>query len=316
MSLVEYAKKMGISNERAVEAYRRRSDFKRDDVDGYTHDSSGTETPDLDDVLKTASSMSTPPPQKAISSHKGPELLSHFIGVPTDKARRKEVPVAPFDHSLDNERSMTALLGAILTKQMREIRAKEAARAAQKNRPRPSNSPLAALKRTMSGKALDLGLEEMTDSQQLPNSSRFRGEPLTSPTWSVSERAKQKEKEEQEEESSLETKETPSVSSKGRMVSSMRAVPSLKDVFRFTDQQPLRMRISEEISEEQQEVKKELEEIIIEQENSLDIEKIQKTSIDEEREITIKSNDDDDDGNAKKEEETSKRSIKDIFPKK
>jgi len=315
MSLVEYAKKMGISNERAVEAYRRRSDFKRDDVDGYTHDSSGTETPDLDDVLKTASSMSTPPPQKAIS-HKGPELLSHFIGVPTDKARRKEVPVAPFDHSLDNERSMTALLGAILTKQMREIRAKEAARAAQKNRPRPSNSPLAALKRTMSGKALDLGLEEMTDSQQLPNSSRFRGEPLTSPTWSVSERAKQKEKEEQEEESSLETKETPSVSSKGRMVSSMRAVPSLKDVFRFTDQQPLRMRISEEISDEQQEVKKELEEIVIEQENSLDIEKIQKTSIDEEREITIKSNDDDDDGNAKKEEETSKRSIKDIFPKK
>ena len=76
------------------------------------------------------------------------------------------------------------------------------------------------------------------------------------------------------------------------------------------------MRISEEISDEQQEVKKELEEIIIEQENSLDIEKIQKTSIDEEREITIKSNDDDDDGNAKKEEETSKRSIKDIFPKK
>ena len=106
------------------------------------------------------------------------------------------------------------------------------------------------------------------------------------------------------------------MSSKGRMVSSMRAVPSLKDVFRFTDQQPLRMRISEEISEEQQEVKKELEEIVIEQENSLDIEKIQKTSIDEEREITIKSNDDDDDGNAKKEEETSKRSIKDIFPKK
>ena len=106
------------------------------------------------------------------------------------------------------------------------------------------------------------------------------------------------------------------MSSKGRMVSSMRAVPSLKDVFRFTDQQPLRMRISEEISDEQQEVKKELEEIIIEQENSLDIEKIQKTSIDEEREITKKSNDDDDDGNAKKEEETSKRSIKDIFPKK
>ncbi len=107
------------------------------------------------------------------------------------------------------------------------------------------------------------------------------------------------------------------MSSKGRMVSSMRAVPSLKDVFRFTDQQPLRMRISEEISDEQQEVKKELEEIVIEQENSLDIEKIQKTtSIDEEREITKKSNDDDDDGNAKKEEETSKRSIKDIFPKK
>lgn len=106
------------------------------------------------------------------------------------------------------------------------------------------------------------------------------------------------------------------MSSKGRMVSSMRAVPSLKDVFRFTDQQPLRMRISEEISDEQQEVKKELEEIVIEQENSLDIEKIQKTSIDEEREITIKSNDDDDDGNAEKEEETSKRSIKDIFPQK
>ena len=128
MSLVEYAKKMGISNERAVEAYRRRSDFKKDDADNYMYDSSGTQTPDFDDVLKAASSMSSPKSQTKTKSQKAPEFLSHFVGVPTDKslARRNEVPVAPFDHSLDNERSMTALLGAILTKQMREIRAKEA----------------------------------------------------------------------------------------------------------------------------------------------------------------------------------------------
>ena len=318
MSLVEYAKKMGISNERAVEAYRRRADFKKDDADNYMYDSSGTQTPDFDDVLKAASSMSSPQSQTKTKSQKAPEFLSHFVGVPTDKslARRNEVPVAPFDHSLDNERSMTALLGAILTKQMREIRAKEAARAAQKHKPRPhSNSPLAALKRTMSGRTLNLGLEEMTDSQQLPSSSRFRGEPLASPTWSVSERAKQKEKDEQEEVASPESKETPSTAPKGRMVSSMRAVPSLKDVFRFTEQQPSRTRtsLSEETRDEQhpqQEVKTELEEVVVEQQQkrkiSLDI--MRKTSIDEERETTKNLDDDGD------EEETSKRSIKDIFP--
>ena len=315
MSLVQYAKKMGISNERAVEAYRRRSDYKRDDTDSYMYDSSGTQTPDFDDVLKAASSMSPPQTHVKTKSQKAPEILSHFVGVPTDKslARRNEVPVAPFDHSLDNERSMTALLGAILTKQMREIRAKEAARAAQKAKPRPhSNSPLAALKRTMSGRTLNLGLEEMTDSQQLPSSSRFRGEPLGSPTWSVSERAKQKEKEQQEEVPSSESKETPS---QGRMVSSMRAVPSLKDVFRFTEQQPSRTRtsFSEETRDEQhpqEEVATELEEVVVEQKQnrktSLDI--MRKTSIDEERETTKDLDDD------KSEEEVSKRSIKDIFP--
>jgi hypothetical protein len=315
MSLVEYAKKMGISNERAVEAYRRRSDYKRDDTDSYMYDSSGTQTPDFDDVLKAASSMSPPQTHVKTKSQKAPEILSHFVGVPTDKsmARRNEVPVAPFDHSLDNERSMTALLGAILTKQMREIRAKEAARAAQKAKPRPhSNSPLAALKRTMSGRTLNLGLEEMTDSQQLPSSSRFRGEPLASPTWSVSERAKQKEKEQQEEVQSSESKETPS---QGRMVSSMRAVPSLKDVFRFTEQQPSRTRtsFSEETTDEQhpqEEVATELEEVVVEQKrnrkSSLDV--MRKTSIDEERETTKDLDDD------KSEEEVSKRSIKDIFP--
>ena len=315
MSLVEYAKKMGISNERAVEAYRRRSDYKRDDTDSYMYDSSGTQTPDFDDVLKAASSMSPPQTHVKTKSQKAPEILSHFVGVPTDKsmARRNEVPVAPFDHSLDNERSMTALLGAILTKQMREIRAKEAARAAQKAKPRPhSNSPLAALKRTMSGRTLNLGLEEMTDSQQLPSSSRFRGEPLASPTWSVSERAKQKEKEQQEEVPSSESKETPS---QGRMVSSMRAVPSLKDVFRFTEQQPSRARtsFSEETRDEQhpqEEVATELEEVVVEQKQSrktsLDV--MRKTSIDEERETTKDLDDD------KSEEEVSKRSIKDIFP--
>lgn len=315
MSLVEYAKKMGISNERAVEAYRRRSDYKRDDTDSYMYDSSGTQTPDFDDVLKAASSMSPPQTHVKTKSQKAPEILSHFVGVPTDKsmARRNEVPVAPFDHSLDNERSMTALLGAILTKQMREIRAKEAARAAQKAKPRPhSNSPLAALKRTMSGRTLNLGLEEMTDSQQLPSSSRFRGEPLASPTWSVSERAKQKEKEQQEEVPSSESKETPS---QGRMVSSMRAVPSLKDVFRFTEQQPSRTRtsFSEETRDEQhpqEEVATELEEVVVEQKQSrktsLDV--MRKTSIDEERETTKDLDDD------KSEEEVSKRSIKDIFP--
>jgi hypothetical protein len=258
--------------------------------------------------------MSSPQSQTKTKSQKAPEFLSHFVGVPTDKslARRNEVP----DHSLDNERSMTALLGAILTKQMREIRAKEAARAAQKHKPRPhSNSPLAALKRTMSGRTLNLGLEEMTDSQQLPSSSRFRGEPLASPTWSVSERAKQKEKDEQEEVASPESKETPSTAPKGRMVSSMRAVPSLKDVFRFTEQQPSRTRtsFSEETRDEQhpqQEVKTELEEVVVEQQQkrkiSLDI--MRKTSIDEERETTKNLDDDGD------EEETSKRSIKDIFP--
>ena len=315
MSLVQYAKKMGISNERAVEAYRRRSDYKRDDTDSYMYDSSGTQTPDFDDVLKAASSMSPPQTHVKTKSQKAPEILSHFVGIPTDKsmARRNEVPVAPFDHSLDNERSMTALLGAILTKQMREIRAKEAARAAQKAKPRPhSNSPLAALKRTMSGRTLNLGLEEMTDSQQLPSSSRFRGEPLASPTWSVSERAKQKEKEQQEEVQSSESKETPS---QGRMVSSMRAVPSLKDVFRFTEQQPSRTRtsFSEETRDEQhrqEEVATELEEVVVEQKQnrktSLDV--MRKTSIDEERETTKDLDDD------KSEEEVSKRSIKDIFP--
>jgi len=315
MSLVQYAKKMGISNERAVEAYRRRSDYKRDDTDSYMYDSSGTQTPDFDDVLKAASSMSPSQTHVKTKSQKAPEILSHFVGVPTDKsmARRNEVPVAPFDHSLDNERSMTALLGAILTKQMREIRAKEAARAAQKAKLRPhSNSPLAALKRTMSGRTLNLGLEEMTDSQQLPSSSRFRGEPLASPTWSVSERAKQKEKEQQEEVPSSESKETPS---QGRMVSSMRAVPSLKDVFRFTEQQPSRARtsFSEETRDEQhpqEEVATELEEVVVEQKQnrktSLDI--MRKTSIDEERETTEDLDDD------KSEEEVSKRSIKDIFP--
>lgn len=315
MSLVEYAKKMGISNERAVEAYRRRSDYKRDDTDSYMYDSSGTQTPDFDDVLKAASSMSPPQTHVKTKSQKAPEILSQFVGIPTDKsmARRNEVPVAPFDHSLDNERSMTALLGAILTKQMREIRAKEAARAAQKAKPRPhSNSPLAALKRTMSGRTLNLGLEEMTDSQQLPSSSRFRGEPLASPTWSVSERAKQKEKEQQEEVQSSESKETPS---QGRMVSSMRAVPSLKDVFRFTEQQPSRTRtsFSEETRDEQhrqEEVATELEEVVVEQKQnrktSLDV--MRKTSIDEERETTKDLDDD------KSEEEVSKRSIKDIFP--
>ena len=315
MSLVEYAKKMGISNERAVEAYRRRSDYKRDDTDSYMYDSSGTQTPDFDDVLKAASSMSPPQTHVKTKSQKAPEILSHFVGIPTDKsmARRNEVPVAPFDHSLDTERSMTALLGAILTKQMREIRAKEAARAAQKAKPRPhSNSPLAALKRTMSGRTLNLGLEEMTDSQQLPSSSRFRGEPLASPTWSVSERAKQKEKEQQEEVQSSESKETPS---QGRMVSSMRAVPSLKDVFRFTEQQPSRTRtsFSEETRDEQhrqEEVATELEEVVVEQKQnrktSLDV--MRKTSIDEERETTKDLDDD------KSEEEVSKRSIKDIFP--
>ena len=259
--------------------------------------------------------MSPPQTRVKTKSQKAPEILSHFVGVPTDKsmARRNEVPVAPFDHSLDNERSMTALLGAILTKQMREIRAKEAARAAQKAKPRPhSNSPLAALKRTMSGRTLNLGLEEMTDSQQLPSSSRFRGEPLASPTWSVSERAKQKEKEQQEEVPSSESKETPS---QGRMVSSMRAVPSLKDVFRFTEQQPSRTRtsFSEETRDEQhpqEEVATELEEVVVEQKrnrkSSLDV--MRKTSIDEERETTKDLDDD------KSEEEVSKRSIKDIFP--
>ena len=95
----------------------------------------------------------------------------------------------------------------------------------------------------------------------------------------------------------------------------MRAVPSLKDVFRFTEQQPsrTRTRFSEETRDEQhpqQEVKTELEEVVVEQQQkrkiSLDI--MRKTSIDEERETTKNLDDDGD------EEETSKRSIKDIFP--
>ena len=97
------------------------------------------------------------------------------------------------------------------------------------------------------------------------------------------------------------------------MVSSMRAVPSLKDVFRFTEQQPSRTSFSEETRDEQhpqQEVKTELEEVVVEQQQkrkiSLDI--MRKTIIDEERETTKNLDDDGD------EEETSKRSIKDIFP--
>ena len=89
----------------------------------------------------------------------------------------------------------------------------------------------------------------------------------------------------------------------------------MKDVFRFTEQQPSRTRtsFSEKTRDEQhpqQEVKTELEEVVVEQQQkrkiSLDI--MRKTIIDEERETTKNLDDDGD------EEETSKRSIKDIFP--
>jgi len=343
MSLVQYAKKMGISNERAVEAYRKRSDVKRNDGndgnypagdDEFMYDSSGTQTPDFitnaaDEVLNAAASQSTKKSTKG-HHHHVPELFSHFVGLPTDK-KRNEVTIAPFDHSLDNERSMTALLGAILTKQMRELRAKEAARAAQKNRPRPhtNHSPLAALKRTMSGRGLNLGLEEMTDSQQLPN-SRFQGEALSSPKWDVSERAKlslekeetsssreQQNTEEQQEEQQKQQKTTASSSSGGRMVSSTRAVPSLKDVFRFTEQQPARTRMS--LGEEPTSVgtstneQGELEEVVVvDKRRSIDL-----TQMSIQEESTNEDNDEEKKNRKEKNDDVplaTARSLRDIFP--
>ena len=145
-SLQQYAKKMGISPDVALQAYMSRtSSMSQEDVVEAAH---------YDLRLNADATQETKP---AVALEGTPLAKRRGVGAVKEMAQKKLKKVSqavvsdPFqhrDHSRENEESLTGLLGAILSKQMKEQMALKKAEQEAKDAAREASPGL--LQRTMS----------------------------------------------------------------------------------------------------------------------------------------------------------------------
>lgn len=211
-SLQEYAAKVGITREAALQAYltRTSSMSKQDILEAAQHDLHINEKVQLDN----ADAPLVIPKQPAAPMANAP--LAKHRGVGAMKAAKKRLTQVtkavvsdPFhqpDFSRENEESLTGLLGAILSKQMKEQLALQKAEQAAKDAERAASPGL--LQRTMSR---TLSTKNLSDSQ--PSAADAADE--APPANRLSLRRQDK------------------------AASPMRAVPSMKDVFSMSNVPPL-----------------------------------------------------------------------------
>ena len=167
-SLQEYADKLGITREAALAAYLERakeSMSTQDAAEVAAYDLSLLEHDVEEVVAKGDYDMEAIPPsaipedlRKKVASRAEQrrrgiqDLQKRGVARKFAKAASKLMP--KHDHSRENERSLTGLLGAVLSKQMKAELAKQKAAKAKKEAERAANPGL--LKRTFSKKDIKL----------------------------------------------------------------------------------------------------------------------------------------------------------------
>jgi mlo protein len=203
-SLQEYADKLGITREAALAAYLERTGTHvstEDAVEAATYDLNLLEE---DAKREIKLEQATPDPEKVPTALRDTPGAQRNRGVSAIKAWNRtankvvgKVSGRHRDFSRDNEKSLTSLLGAILSKQMKEQLAIKKAEQAKKDAERAASpGVMGALQRTFSKKHIpsmaelqpsaDDVLEDLPVTPHTTASSSLRSRPSMKDVFSMS----------------------------------------------------------------------------------------------------------------------------------
>jgi len=174
-SLQEYAAKLGITREAALQAYLTRTTTtmadKNDILEAAQHDLHIHETLHLDAAIVTPAKQAEKSERLVQTSALANTPLAKHRGVGAMKKPnlgKKSLASDPYqkDYTHENEASLTGLLGAILSKQMKEQLEKQKAEEAVKDAERAASPSLLqrTLSRTFSTKGLSENQPSATDA--------------------------------------------------------------------------------------------------------------------------------------------------------